>query len=334
MPFRNIQVDVDDAVFQTALNRATRESKAIGQVIGEFLKQYADGASTGAPTTYTVQSGDTLGKIATKVYGDAHKYPLIQRANNITDPSRIWVGQVLLVPPVANAAPTPTPSSPTIATVSTLPTPVSLPVSPPVTPVSAPPPPAPVSLPVAPPVVTPAPAPTPVPAMGGKIPAQPPIEWVGSPNFNRRRSPTDITAITMHSTANSSLKGVIDWFNNPNAQVSAHYTIGKDGKIVQHVRDSDRAWHAGQSAWKGRSACNDYCIGIEMVNLNDGVDPYPEEQHQAAVAVCTYLCYKYNISADDIMAHYDIALPPGRKTDPRNYDMNRLRREVNQNLGR
>jgi nucleoid-associated protein YgaU len=88
MPLRNVQVEVDDAVFQAALNRATREGKAVGQVIGQFLKQYADGASAGAPTTYTVSPGDTLGKIAIKVYGDAHKYPLIQQANNITDPSR------------------------------------------------------------------------------------------------------------------------------------------------------------------------------------------------------------------------------------------------------
>ncbi len=338
MSLRNVQVEVDDTVFQTALNRATREGQAVGQIIGQFLTQYANGASTGAPTTYTVSSGDTLGKIAIKVYGDAHKYPLIQQANNITDPSRIWVGQVLIIPPVAGAAPVvtttpaPTPISvaPSAPVVST-PTPVvSMPTPPPIptftTPVTS----APSPTPTFTPPVTPAPAPAPTTG----APPQPSIQWVGSPNFNRRASPNDITANTIHSTANSSLQGVIDWFNNPNAQVSAHYTIGKDGKIVQHVRDSDRAWHAGQSLWKGRAACNDYCIGIEMVNLNDGVDPYPEAQHQANVALCAYLCYKYNISTGDIMGHLDIALPPGRKTDPRNYDLNRLRREVGQILGR
>jgi N-acetylmuramoyl-L-alanine amidase len=182
------------------------------------------------------------------------------------------------------------------------------------------------------PIFTPPVTPTPAPTVGA--PLQPPIQWVGSPNFNNRASPNDITAITIHSTANSSLQGVIDWFNNPNAKVSAHYTIGKDGKIVQHVRDSDRAWHAGQSVWKGRAACNDYCIGIELVNLNDGVDPYPEAQYQSNVALCAYLCYKYTISVDDIMGHYDIALPPGRKTDPRNYDLKRLRDEIAARLGR
>jgi N-acetyl-anhydromuramyl-L-alanine amidase AmpD len=156
---------------------------------------------------------------------------------------------------------------------------------------------------------------------------------VGSPNFNRRHSPDDITAVVIHSTANSSLQGVISWFNNPNAQVSAHYTIGKDGKIAQHVQDSDRAWHAGRSVWQGRNSVNDYGVGIELVNLNDGQDPYPEAQHQANVKLCAYLCYKYNISVDDIMGHVDIALPPGRKSDPRGYDLNRLRREVAAILG-
>lgn len=310
MPLRTVQVDVDDAIFQAALNRATRESKAIGQVIGDFLSQYAQGAAAGAPTSYTVQRGDTLGRIAQKVYGDAHKYPLIQQANNLASASNIWVGQVLVIPPLNSSSTTP-----------------STPVTTPSTPVVSPPAPTPV-VPVTPP--TPAPA-VPTPSGGG--PAQPSIQWAGSPNFNQRRSPTDITAVVIHSTANSRLQGVIDWFNNPNSQVSAHYTIGKDGKIVQHVRDTDRAWHAGQSVWKGRNSCNDYTIGIELVNLNDGQDPYPEAQHRANVALCAYLCYIHKIKVDDIMGHLDIALPPGRKSDPRGYDLNRLRREVSAALG-
>lgn len=304
MPLRTVQVDVDDAIFQAALNRATREGKAIGQAIGEFLNQYAQGAAAGAPTSYTVQRGDTLGRIAQKVYGNAHQYPLIQQANNLINPSNIWVGQVLIIPPLDS---TPVP------TLTPAPKPVTaVPTTSPITTV---------------PVVTPEPTRITTP------PPQPPIQWVGSPNFNQRRSPTDITAIVIHSTANNRLQGVIDWFNNPNAQVSAHYTIGKDGKIVQHVRDTDRAWHAGQSVWKGRNSVNDYSVGIELVNLNDGQDPYPEAQHQANVALCAHLCYIHNIKIDDIMGHLDIALPPGRKSDPRGYDLNRLRREVAAALG-
>lgn len=314
MGTQTVQLNLDDAVYQTALSRASAEGKSLGQVIAEFLLQYADGAKAGSPTSYTIQRGDTLGRVAARFYGDASKYPVIQRANNIANPSRIWVGQVLIIPPMSGMAPSPTPA--------------------PVTP----PPPA----PVAPPAPTPAPAPVPVapppPAAPVASPAvdsttKPNIRWVGSPNFNNRRRPDDITAIVIHSTANSSLERVVEWFNNPSAQVSAHYTIGKDGQIVQHVQDMHRAWHAGRSAWRGRDGCNDYTLGIELVNLNDGADPYPETQHHANVALCAYLCKKYGVKPDDIMGHLDIAIPPGRKSDPRGYDLNRLRGEVKARLG-
>ena len=295
MAFRNIQIEVDNSVFQAATRRASGEGKAIGQVVAEFITQYVRQAQASPAATYTVQRGDTLGRIATRFYGDARKYPLIQRANNIANPSLIWVNQVLVIPPASGNA----------SVTTTTPPPPTLP-PPPVTP---------------PPVRTGA-------------PPKPPIQWVGSPNFNQRRSPDDISAIVIHATANDNLAGVVSWFNNPQSQVSAHYSIGKDGKIVQHVQDKDRAWHAGRSVWKGRSGCNDYAVGIELVNLNNGPDPYPEPQHRANVGLCVYLCDRYKVAVDDIMGHVDIALPPGRKSDPRNYDLDRLRREVAAALGR
>ena len=72
MAIRNVQVDMDDATFQTAENRATGEGKTIGQVVAEFLMQYADGASAGTMTTYTVQRGDTLSRIAARFCSASH----------------------------------------------------------------------------------------------------------------------------------------------------------------------------------------------------------------------------------------------------------------------
>jgi LysM repeat protein len=308
MAIRSVTLDIDDAVYQQALAKAGAEGRTLSQVLATLMTQWvgpvtppapAPSPAAPAPTpsppppspapavrTYTVQPGDTLGGIARTVYGNAAKYPLIAAANNITDPRRIWVGQVLTIPPLPDTA-------------------------------------------VAP--VTPAPAPTvPVtaPVAVTAAPAAPPITWVGSPNFNRRPDPSNIWAIVIHATANSTLEGVVSWFNNPEAQLSAHYTIGKDGRIVQHVRDEDRAWHAGKSEWKGVPSVNDYALGIELVNLNDGTDTYPEEQHRANVQLCTYLCRKHNIMPENIVGHVDIAVPQGRKTDPRGYDLERLRREV------
>jgi hypothetical protein len=316
MAVRSVALDIDETVYQQALAKASAEGRSLAQVLLTLLSQWAGPVAPPAPApspvppipapapavrTYSVQPGDTLGAIARAMYGNAAKYTLIAEANNITDPRRIWVGQVLTIPPLPGA-PTPPPVVPA-----------------PVTPSPAPAPPMPAP-------VTPAPAPAPAPVV--PAPAAPPITWVGSPNFNRRPNPRNIWAVTIHSTANSSLQGVVSWFNNPEAMVSAHYTIGKDGRIVQHIRDEDRAWHAGKSEWQSVPNVNDYAIGIELVNLNDGQDPYPEEQHRANVELCAYLCRKYNIKPENIMGHLDIALPHGRKTDPRGYDLGRLRREV------
>ena len=47
-------------------------------------------------------------------------------------------------------------------------------------------------------------------------------------------------------------------------RLSAHALIRRDGRIVQYVPFGERAWHAGQSAWQGRTGCNDFSIGVEL----------------------------------------------------------------------
>ena len=176
-----------------------------------------------------------------------------------------------------------------------------------------------------PPLTPPTPEPPPPPV-------EPPtledlsISWVPSPNFDERPDLDNITTIVVHATANSTLIGAVSWFQNPTAYVSAHYVIGKDGRIVQMVKDEDQAWHAGKSEWRGVPNVNDYSLGIELVNLNDGQDPYPETQYQSLVELCQALAHKYNISTEDIVGHYHVS--PGRKTDPRGLDINKLRQEV------
>ena len=49
-------------------------------------------------TEYTVQPGDTLGKIAAKTLGAAGRYMEIAKANGMDDPNQIRVGQVLKIP--------------------------------------------------------------------------------------------------------------------------------------------------------------------------------------------------------------------------------------------
>jgi N-acetylmuramoyl-L-alanine amidase len=172
----------------------------------------------------------------------------------------------------------------------------------------------------------PAPSPTVEPEAPTELPAGLQIEYIQSPHYNERPPDGQIWAIVIHATANDSLNGVIEWFTNPQSLVSAHYNVGKDGRVVQMAREEQRAWHAGKSQWKGIESVNDFSIGIELVNRNDGVDPYPEEQYQVCLKLCRYLAKKYGVKPEDIVSHRTISLTG--KTDPAGFDMHRLRRDV------
>lgn len=96
-------------------------------------------------------------------------------------------------------------------------------------------------------------------------------------------------------------------------KVSAHVLIRRDGELVQFVPLQQRAWHAGQSNYCGREACNDFSIGIEL----EGTDTSTFEaiQYQKLAELISALCSTYpDIDPGKITGHSDIA--PGRKTDP------------------
>lgn len=61
----------------------------------------ANGQPQGASTSYTVVSGDTLGRIAEKVYGSSNPELIdkIQRANNMSSPDQLQIDQKLVIPP-------------------------------------------------------------------------------------------------------------------------------------------------------------------------------------------------------------------------------------------
>ena len=93
-------------------------------------------------------------------------------------------------------------------------------------------------------------------------------------------------------------------------RVSAHFLVRRDAGLVQFVSCLRRAWHAGVSCWRGRSACNDYPIGIEFEGADDVA--YEAAQYRTAAALISALRAAFPIRA--IAGHCDIA--PGRKTDP------------------
>lgn len=152
------------------------------------------------------------------------------------------------------------------------------------------------------------------------------IVWAPSPHFNDRPAGTVVDTIVLHHTASSNMKGVVKWFASPESRVSAHFTVGKDGSIVQHVNTFYRAWHAGASRLPdGTPNVNNMSVGIEIVNKGDGSEPYTDAQVLAVRLLCgTLVNHRYKGQIKRIISHEHIAVPTGRKNDPLDYPWDSL----------
>lgn len=93
-------------------------------------------------------------------------------------------------------------------------------------------------------------------------------------------------------------------------EVSSHFFIRRDGRVIQFVPCTQRAWHAGASCWQGAQRCNDFSIGIEL----EGSDfvPFTDAQYASLHDLTLALRAAYPIRG--IAGHSDIS--PQRKTDP------------------
>lgn len=156
------------------------------------------------------------------------------------------------------------------------------------------------------------------------------VEVVRSPNFDSRPENTHVKLVVVHGISLPPGEfggGHIQQFfcNNLDAgqhpyfegicsmTVSAHCLVERDGNIVQFVSFRDRAWHAGESQWRGEAACNNFSVGIELEGCDDLA--YTEEQYASLARLVRALRLAFpQIEADAITGHSDIA--PKRKTDP------------------
>lgn len=149
----------------------------------------------------------------------------------------------------------------------------------------------------------------------------PPPHWQSrpSPNYNARtRQPT---GIILHADASNNVASSLDWCRRAESKVSYHVLIGRKGDIYLLVSPDQRAWHAGESLWDGAKDCNSCTIGVCLSNRNDGTESYPAAQRLAARDVCVALMRHYRIPIHRITTHAAVATPPGRKTDPKGFDI-------------
>lgn len=145
--------------------------------------------------------------------------------------------------------------------------------------------------------------------------------YIASPHHNDRPKDVGITSVVLHATAETQW-GTTRWFLDPTSSVSAHFIVSKEGTILQLVPLEKRAWHAGVSDLDGVPDVNNYSVGIEIVNRNDGTDPYPDVQYAAVAHIIRQLRSRYPIPDTRIVSHAQVA--PARKFDPVGFDFLKL----------
>ena len=152
--------------------------------------------------------------------------------------------------------------------------------------------------------------------MTGFVADQPGADVRVSPNFGPRRAGATPSIILLHYTGMENGESAEAWLCNPKPEVSSHYVVHENGRIVQLVREVERAWHAGAGSWQENADINSASVGIEIMNPGHefGYTDFPDAQVAAVVALCRGIIRRHSIAPEKVLAHSDTA--PGRKVDP------------------
>jgi hypothetical protein len=124
------------------------------------------------------------------------------------------------------------------------------------------------------------------------------------------RSGSDISYVVIH-TVQGSYSGCISWFQNPDAEASAHYVVrSSDGQVTQMVREEDVAWHAGNWDY------NLVSVGIEHEGYVDDASWYTDAMYRGSAALVSDIISRTHVVADrsHILAHSEV--PGATHTDP------------------
>jgi N-acetyl-anhydromuramyl-L-alanine amidase AmpD len=126
-----------------------------------------------------------------------------------------------------------------------------------------------------------------------------------------RPTSAPINYVVIHDTEGS-YSGTISWFQDPAAQVSAHYVVrSSDGQITQMVQEKDTAWHA--------RTFNANAVGVEHEGYESQTGWYTDAMYQKSAKLVHDICVRYNIpmDRDHILGHSE--LYGNDHTDPGQY---------------
>ena len=153
------------------------------------------------------------------------------------------------------------------------------------------------------------------------------LRHVPSPNCDARPAGSAVTLLLVHSISlppgeygSDAIERLFTNRLDPAAhpyfheifhlRVSAHFLVRRNGELVQFVPVNLRAWHAGESCWRGRGRCNDFSVGVELEGTDDS--PFEPAQYRSVARLIAAL--RGALPLREFAAHSDVA--PGRKTDP------------------
>ncbi len=137
-----------------------------------------------------------------------------------------------------------------------------------------------------------------------------------SPNHGEREGGRKPDMILLHYTGMGTAEGALDWLCRAESQVSSHYFVFEDGRVVQLVPEERRAWHAGKSLWRDEADINSLSIGIDIANAGHpgGLPDFPDAQVEAVIELCRDCGQRWAIAPERVLGHSDVA--PVRKVDP------------------
>lgn len=101
---------------------------------------------------------------------------------------------------------------------------------------------------------------------------------------------------------------------------SAHVLIGRAGEVWRLVEFDQQAYHAGASSLNGKTKCNRWTLGVELVG--DNHSGFTDEQYGALADFLKSLGTQYSIDRDAVAGHDSVrweAINAGSRARPK-YD--------------
>ena len=132
-------------------------------------------------------------------------------------------------------------------------------------------------------------------------------EWSPSPNFSSREG-RKINSIVDHITQGS-FPGCMYWLQNPVSKASSNYIVTKLGRIIQLVKEGDKAWANGtynHGSWDLYDGTNPNLTTISIEHEGLSGEPFTEAQYQSSLFLHRELIAKYSLPIDEehIIGHY------------------------------